>query len=1448
MDIVQNFHSYLFSQKNPPSKITVKNYLADVRKFLNWYVQTFGIPFEPSRLDSETVKRYKDYLSSGSVNSLPAARSSKRYLSSLRRFSSFLRDTGAIASNPFELVNEAITFLDPFYFKEFKNYLYTEHASKLTIKNYVADISQFIDWLKKVIPEGYSEGTSTLLTRIDNSSLGEYKMRLLNEAKLSPVSINRKLSSLRRYSRWLADRGILTQYIEIERIPDPAPAAAIIPELPLLALQGLAEEKANKNNYTYSKFPPFRLLQKTSRIISLGTDLLFFNPIALSAEHIHYALWKKGKKAIFAPVSAILESSSYIPEGVSIKTIIPKASSIIPPRSASPKVVLEKISRFNPQINPETVHNFTKALYAPLDISTTHMPFKQKFWHYLRYRRPGWYKRYHTYTFVTYLHFGIMMIAAVIAGAALFQAWSGNTMKATEAVLSAQDTSPPRVITFKGRLLDSTNTPITAETPLRFAIYNDPVATGAAMVWEENQDIKPDQNGNFTASLGLISRLNQSMFTDNPNLYIGIKVGDNPELTPRQEIPTTNYAAESQTVEGLKPITDSPDLDKNVLLALDSLGNLTIGGGGHTFQTTGGQFKISGTTLSLTTNPGSNGNIQIAPDGSGIIDLERPLQNISNYSSSGGVPGAVEVDDVLSILATTSSQSALFVNQNGAGDIISGLASGTDKFRIDHEGNEYLSGNLVLDGDTINTTSSSFDIGSSNVNDLTIGTNASLISLGGSSGITSIRNSLSVQGTASFAGAATAYGLFTANGGLTIPAGQYMTLPNFPNGALPYFNSSNQLSQDSSYYFWDDTGKSLNITGSICIEAVSSICPEGAGTIYAANTSVQAADLAENYISSQNLQPGDVVSAEDLGNSMAIIASTKPYQSDVIGIVSTHPGVTLNSGAETDSGHPYIFPLALQGRVPVKVSSINGDIQPGDELTSSSIPGVAMKATDSGQVIGKALEAYSDSNTNAIGEITVFVNLTYQTNPATITADGNLAAASMSGELVNSAQTNSNPVNTIANSIATIAGTISLGMVQAQSITTQSLQVATDNIMIGGQTVQDYIATNVQQIINQDSENKNAQETQPSQIINPIASNSAEKTYQSISPTPTVTPVSRLEINVDQSASSSPTFPIYNSIASQSASASNAATVNDSLPVDATGSALPNEENTEPYTLPQPVSTLTPPSGQYLPLASDSGQLSYVPNFKTNFATVNEGLIVLGPTSLNDLAVSNTISINNNLKISQNSIDTIASDLNIEPLRQGNILFMDGLVSIDTRGNLSVNGNATFAENVSVNGQLAAGIIAPIPNQDLAINLPNKSNNSGSSLLITNATGSAVVQINQAGDLTSSGGAQFNSITAGGFSIIRGAQADTSMTETVANGSAGTGVITAYETERTIITPYVTDHSLIYITPTSATGGLTPYLARQTVEDPQSGTNGSFTVAIPNQITKDITFNWWIVN
>lgn len=164
--------------------------------------------------------------------------------------------------------------------------------------------------------------------------------------------------------------------------------------------------------------------------------------------------------------------------------------------------------------------------------------------------------------------------------------------------------------------------------------------------------------------------------------------------------------------------------------------------------------------------------------------------------------------------------------------------------------------------------------------------------------------------------------------------------------------------------------------GSLCVKAGNSSCVgTNPGTIYANNTTVQAADVAENYISSETLEPGDIVMPASDGNNRAIKKTTSPYQPQAIGIVSTEPGITLNSAAKTDKEHPYLYPIALQGRVYLKVTGENGSINPGDVLTTSSLPGVAMKATTSGPIVAKALDSYDSDDPSQVNKIMVFVSV-----------------------------------------------------------------------------------------------------------------------------------------------------------------------------------------------------------------------------------------------------------------------------------------------------------------------------------------------------------------------------------------------------------------------------------------------------------------------------------------
>ncbi|MFZ5365021.1 MAG: hypothetical protein ACOZBH_02370 [Patescibacteria group bacterium] len=120
-------------------------------------------------------------------------------------------------------------------------------------------------------------------------------------------------------------------------------------------------------------------------------------------------------------------------------------------------------------------------------------------------------------------------------------------------------------------------------------------------------------------------------------------------------------------------------------------------------------------------------------------------------------------------------------------------------------------------------------------------------------------------------------------------------------------------------------------------------------------TNSGAYDLAEDWPTEDpGIEAGDVV-AVDPFNKAHVIKGSK--DNSAVGIISTEPGYILSQKAD---GRIY-RPVALAGRVPVKISNENGPVKAGDLLTPASIPGYAMKLIGSGPVIGKALEDYDFS-------------------------------------------------------------------------------------------------------------------------------------------------------------------------------------------------------------------------------------------------------------------------------------------------------------------------------------------------------------------------------------------------------------------------------------------------------------------------------------------------------
>jgi len=119
-------------------------------------------------------------------------------------------------------------------------------------------------------------------------------------------------------------------------------------------------------------------------------------------------------------------------------------------------------------------------------------------------------------------------------------------------------------------------------------------------------------------------------------------------------------------------------------------------------------------------------------------------------------------------------------------------------------------------------------------------------------------------------------------------------------------------------------------------------------------------DLAEPFeISNQIDLPDGALVVIDKDNPGKLKLATESYDKRVAGVISgaggINPGLTLNQEGIVENGQH----VALSGKVYALASTCNGSIEPGDLLTTSNVPGYAMKATNQkrwpGAVIGKAM-------------------------------------------------------------------------------------------------------------------------------------------------------------------------------------------------------------------------------------------------------------------------------------------------------------------------------------------------------------------------------------------------------------------------------------------------------------------------------------------------------------
>jgi len=126
----------------------------------------------------------------------------------------------------------------------------------------------------------------------------------------------------------------------------------------------------------------------------------------------------------------------------------------------------------------------------------------------------------------------------------LFFAASATGAMPLQAPVAAPSTT---MISYQGQLTDADGTPLTGTYDMHFALYDVP--TGPTACWTEprtGSNAVPVSDGLFNVLLGSVQPIDPSCLTG--DVYLGITVGSDSEMTPRELLGSVPHALQASTV------------------------------------------------------------------------------------------------------------------------------------------------------------------------------------------------------------------------------------------------------------------------------------------------------------------------------------------------------------------------------------------------------------------------------------------------------------------------------------------------------------------------------------------------------------------------------------------------------------------------------------------------------------------------------------------------------------------------------------------------------------------------------------------------------------------------------------------------------------------------------------------------------------------------------------
>ncbi|HUV42424.1 MAG TPA: DUF2341 domain-containing protein [Patescibacteria group bacterium] len=621
--------------------------------------------------------------------------------------------------------------------------------------------------------------------------------------------------------------------------------------------------------------------------------------------------------------------------------------------------------------------------------------------------------------------------------------------------------------------------------------------------------------------------------------------------------------------------------------------------------------------------------------------------------------------------------------------------------------------------------------------------------------------------------------------------------------------------------------------------------------------------------------------------------SSYAYDQNIIGIAEYN---------DSDGYRP-----TISGVFKTKVSTINGLIKTGDPVTSSKIPGVGMKSTEAGPIVGKALEPFGLEQTlepctapyeqYQCGKIEIFINISWYNPDVYLTDTGDIFIEKIITEDGEEEFVVKDSTDGLIEKVSilkeAVIGKIKAGLIETKELVTDKLasqEIQTQSLVTPLIETQDIDTERIslKEIDSKPGENlivnlekdesgfgkliikgKDGQEVASIDSLGNatfsgeitadkgkfekllskvITSENLETKDATITGTLYADKIVSNEIVslegkfgelLAATVSAQKIQGLEERLAQLEANKETASAISSPTPPPETiteeESPATESSNIDPMADLELSPDIEALVDEILKTSTEATSQADLNDISGENLMINNNLTVLGNTSLGDTSVAGSLNIGGTLNLADNSINSLIDNLYLQNLGLGGIDILAGKITIDSQGNV------VFKGDVAIKGRLALSEIEPLPDQDLIINLDNQSESEEESsfgkLIVKGVDQETIASIDSSGTST------FKKVA------IANAKQETnqiSENEIETNATAGQATLTAHDTEITIKSHFVTDDTMIYVTPTSDPDNKVLFIKAKKADSPEE--IGWFRVGIDKKINQDINFNWWIIN